>query len=156
MAGYKAPLTSRVRRRKRARPGTRSAAAPGLREQPPHPGLDYVVAVEDSHVTLTGTNDGNIRAAGGETVRFRLEGSKSRGITISVEKLEPNRAQRRRASPPKWPFVKPEPVWPQSAFRGTLKPPGLLGTAVYRYTVAVEGSGARPALRVIIIDRGRR
>ena len=156
MAGYKAPLTSRARRRKRARPSTRSAAAPGLREQPPHPDLDFVVAVEGSHVMLTGTNDGNIRAAGGETVRFQLAGSKSRGITISVEKLEPNRVQRRSASPPKWPFVTPEPVWPQSAFRGRLKRPGLLGTAVYRYTVAVDGSGARPAVRVIIIDRSRR
>ncbi len=153
MAGYKAPLTSRVRRRRRARPGARSAAAPADSEQPLHPDLDYVVEVKGGHVVLAGTNDGNIRAAGGEAVRFRLEGSRSGGINIAVEKLAPNRAQRRGAATPEWPFATPEPRWPQTVFHGRLKRPGLLGATLYRYTVTVEGSRARPAVRFIVIDR---
>lgn len=153
MAGYKAPLTSRARRKKQVRSRTRAASARDRSESSPHRDLDYVASVEGGRVILEGTNDGNIRAAGGEEVRFRLEGTKGQGITISVAKLEPNRTSVRDAAAPKWPFATPEPGWPQTEFIGRLKRPGLLGTAVYRYTVAVEGSGARPAVRVIIIDR---
>jgi hypothetical protein len=153
MARYKAPMTTRTRHKKQARLRAQAASAGDPQQAPSHPGLDYLVKVIGGHVMLEGTNDGNIRAAGGETVRFRLQGAKGRGITVSVAKLAPNRVHGRRAATAKWPFVTAEPRWPQAEFVGRLRRPGLLGTAVYRCTVAVEGSGARPAVRIIVIDR---
>jgi hypothetical protein len=153
MAGYKAPLTSRARRKKQSRNHGRAASARDLSESPPHPDLDYVVGVEDGRVVLEGTNDGNIRAAGGEPVRFRLDGSEGAGFRISATRLQKNRQQSARGPVPCWPFSTTEPSWPQREFRGTLKSPGLLGSALYKYSVDVEGAGIQPAVRVLIIDR---
>ena len=111
---------------------------------------DYVVQVVEGRVVIEGVNDGNIYGKHKQPVTFNADTGVP-PFTFSATDFVKNDSKKRKTLAKRWPFKGDEPKWPQPAFTGRLKSPGLFKRSFYKYTIAIDG--AIPADPIIIIER---
>lgn len=129
--------------------GSKSKARKTARSRTQDPFV-YTVEVIDGRVVIEGVNDGNIYGKHQQSVTFNA-GTGVPPFTFSVTDFVRNDSKKRKKLDKRWPFKGDEPKWPQPAFTGKLKSPGLFKRAFYKYTISIDG--AIPADPIIIIER---
>jgi hypothetical protein len=132
---------------KKAKP-KKKARARGIARTHKFAPFEYLVDVIGGRVVIKGANDGSIYGKAGQLVSFSCA-PRIQGFTFEAWGLQRNDSKRQPV--PKWPFTGPQPNWPQFAFSGRLRSPGLFKKSYYKYSIAV--TGAISADPIIIIER---